>query len=370
MIKIFFLLIIIPILFGLIKKINISLIQQYIKYYYISYLIIMICVINYLDLNFFYNLGNFNQTIGIQYYINPIKTKLLTILYMIFIIMSYYNHITYFINTACNFLILSNDIFHTYIAIEILNIAIVLWLVQSKLDKQVIFNYMISCSAGACCILLGIAFIFMEYGYLNINLIHSSNISNYLISIGVLLKLPINKYIIHAYLKSPHTEYLASISSLALLFPLSYLFSFNEYIAIITIIYQFIQLIKSHDIKHKIIIYSSINSIFTLIASNFANFLIYDTIAKFILFRAYARSNFLLGMIAFALYIDAPISLYYFLAKIDLIYQLSFSMQILFIFYKVIIIYYSYDILLYFLNKKIKFDYTIIILLSMLLFYY
>lgn len=372
MIRIFTLLVLIPIIFGLCHKLtNIKgiPIQKYHKALYITYLIIIICLINLIPFNHHYNFGNFIKTISIQYSINEIKTKFLTILHIIFILMSMNNYSVFFINTASNYLILTNDIFNIYIALEILNISLVIFMLDIKINKKIILEYMIANSAAACCILLGIGFIYMESGELNNNYYHSE-IANYIITIGFLLKLPINKNIYRAYASIKDFEYISCISSLTIMFALSSIMSINIYIATTAIIISIALLIQSSDTQEKILIYSSINSIFTLMISNFYMFLIYDSIAKFILMRSYKQYNFIFGVLSFAIYIDCPVSLYYFVEKINLIHQLSFAMKIVFIFTKIFLIYFAYSIFIHFSDKTFKLDYPLIIFTLLLLFYY
>lgn len=362
------LLILLPICFGISSRLS-GRLQHAHNYLYLFSILLTIAIMQIYDLNYYYNLGGFSKELGIQFQITPIKTKLLTLLYTIYFFLALKNTPIHFLHASANFLILSNDIFHTYIALELLNISLILLLVSARVNTKSILNYSINNFAAAACILLGIGFIYMEHGYLN-NAGNNSNLANYLITAGFMLKLPVNPIVRESYRNFQHLEYIATISSITVLYSLSTLFTIDPIISAAVIVYNLFVLLRSQDCLDKILIYSGINSIFTISILSFPMFLFYDSIAKFILIRSYRKNNLLLGIISFALYIDAPISLYYFYEKIELILNLDSSMQILFILFKIVTLYASYDIFWKLLKTKMPFDYKFTTMLCMILFYY
>ncbi len=299
--------------------------------------------------------GDFDKNIGIEYFLTKSKANIIIFINILLLILLFKNIRIQFTHAASHFLILSNDIFHTYIALEIFNISLVIILLDLHVSKQYILRYLIINFAAAALILLGIGIIYMEYGYLNNNH-NTSFLANIFITIAFLLKMPTNSEIRLCYKHFSHIEFIATISSAAIIYALHPLLTLNKIIAYAVLFYNLYQLIYTENCLDQILILCGINSIFTLLIFNFETFLFFDSIAKFIILRSYRKNNFLFGLIAFALYVDVPIAIYYFLAKIILLQELQLYEILIYCLFKIIILNKSDAILKFFLSRQFNFD--------------
>ena len=181
----------------------------------------------------YYNVGDWQGTIGIEYKLFPDNIKLLLCLNFIFLIFtllilpaklehlsrSKYGYLLYSLlllfHAGALGIIITNDIFNLYVAIEIMALSSYSILSYSDNKKSLIaaLDYLIIGSIAATLILLAIGIIFYITGSLNIDMIHAflqqhdvdRNLLKFAISlicVGIFVKIalfPFNTWMVNLY---------------------------------------------------------------------------------------------------------------------------------------------------------------------------
>lgn len=187
------------------------------------------------DKSYTYAFGSWNAKIGVEFLVNPLSVMMMTLIILLtFVILiysfkvilheiepelvNYYYTLIFLMLFSMIGMILSNDFFNMYVFMEILSLTSCAIVSIKRTGKNLIasMKYLIQGTIGSVSILMGIAFLYMVTGSLNMSLnyalvqeawlLYPKNIMLFLIFITIGLGIKAAVFPLHTWLPDAHSS--------------------------------------------------------------------------------------------------------------------------------------------------------------------